>query len=68
MKPSYPSYKQMKQELDYDTLYDLYINKKLSCNKISKMYPEISTRTPITNALKKFGIYYLRQPSINQFD
>lgn len=52
----------------YDTLYDLYINKKLSCNKISKMYPEISTRTPITNALKKFGIYYLRQPSVNQFD
>ena len=40
MKSSYPSYKQMKQELDYDTLYDLYINKKLSCNKISKMYPE----------------------------
>ena len=51
----------------YETLYDLYINKQMSCNAIAKSYPNFSSRTSITNALKKFGIYKLRSPTINQY-
>lgn len=52
----------------YETLYDLYINKQMSCNTISKTYSNFSSRNSITRALKKFGIYEMRPPSVNQHD
>lgn len=57
--------KQIEWLYSYEVLYDLYIVQKLSCNKISQLYCEICSRTVITKYLKKFGIYFLREPSVN---
>ncbi len=47
-------------------LYKQYIENKRSCNNISKEL-EVS-RQAITSRLKKFEIYELRNPTINQYD
>jgi len=50
---------------NYNWLYNEYINKKLSCNGISKKL-KIS-RLAVTNRLKMLKIYNLRNPTINQY-
>lgn len=50
---------------NYNWLYDEYIRKRLSCNEISK---ELNiSRLAVTNKLKIYGIYDLRDPTINQY-
>lgn len=51
---------------NYNWLLEQYINQNKSCNQISKEL-KIS-RQSIVNQLKKLNIYYLRHPTINQFD
>lgn len=61
-------YEQIEWLYSYDTLYDLYITKGMSCNAISKRYSALASRQSIVNNLKKLGIYELRPPSVNQHE
>lgn len=55
--------------IDYDFLYNLYINKNCSANYISQyileQYNFEITRETIVNYLKEYGIFDMRSPNIN---
>ena len=57
----------IKDIINYDFLYENYILLDKSINEIYNNNNKIVSRKAITSWLKKYGIYYLKEPIVNQW-